>query len=120
MKHFNLTFCALCAVACWATTPGRAAARANDDSSMVAVRDPQSGLLRPATPAEIRALNGSAMASRPAPGPVMLRSDGRRQVHLGEAGLVHAVLQRDADGSVAMACSDSEQRAALQGDRHER
>jgi hypothetical protein len=125
VKHFNLTFCALCALACWAMTPGRASAQAPIEAQsaatpVVAVRDPQSGLLRPATPAEIRALNGPAMAARPAPGPVMLRGDGRRQVHLGDAGLVHVLVQRNAGGALDMRCSETEAPGADAGAHHDR
>ena len=81
---------------------------ASAQDAMVAARDPQTGQLRPATPAELRALGTPSLALRPPLGPVKLRSDGRRELHLGEAALVHAVLRREADGSVTMRCVDDE------------
>ena len=76
-------------VACASVT----AATAQD--AMVAVRDAQSGQLRAATAAELRALGAPSQALHAPPGAVIVRSDGRRQLHLGEAALVHVVLRRD-------------------------
>ncbi|MFL6709475.1 MAG: post-PEP-CTERM-1 domain-containing protein [Massilia sp.] len=80
-------------------------------AGMTAVRDPQTGQLRPATAAELRALGAAQLALRPAAagaGPVKLRSDGRREVHLGEAALVQATVRRDADGKLTMDCVQGE------------
>jgi len=81
-------------------------------AGMTAVRDPQTGQLRPATAAELRALGAAQLALRPAaapgPSPVRLRSDGRREVHLGEASLVQATVRRDADGKLTMDCVQGE------------
>lgn len=118
MKPFNFTFFTLCALACWAARPGHAAGQ----DGMAAARDPVSGRLRPATAAELRALGAPAMALRPLPGPVTLRADGSRQVHLGDAGLVHAVLRRDGD-VVHMECTGDERAGAAHdhgGVRHDR
>jgi hypothetical protein len=84
------------------------------DAGVVVARDAQTGQLRPATPAELRALAGADKAMRPAPaaGPVKLREDGRREVHLGEAALVHATLRRDADGRTTMECVHGDAAAA--------
>lgn len=82
----------------------------NTAAAMTAVRDPQSGQLRPATAAELRALGAAELALRPAaaPGPVKLRSDGRREVHLGEAALTQATVRRESDGRLTMECVEGE------------
>lgn len=87
-------------------------------AAMTAVRDPQTGQLRPATAAELRALGAAQLALNLAaaaaataaatPGPVKLRSDGRREVHLGEASLIQATVRRDADGRLTMDCAQGE------------
>lgn len=86
-------------------------ALAGGQDGVVAARDPQSGLLRPATAAELRALGAPEMALRPPAGQVKVRSDGRRELHLGEAALVHAVLRRDADGRTSMRCIEGDDSA---------
>ena len=77
-------------------------------SAMVAARDPLTGQLRAATPAELRALGAPSLALRLSTGQVRLRADGRRELHLGEAALVHAVLRRDADGRTSMECIEGD------------
>ena len=88
------------------------AACASPADTMVAARDPQTGQLRAATPAEVRALGAGSLALRPAAGLVKMRGDGRRELHLGEASLVHAVLRRDADGRTSMTCVEGDGQAA--------
>lgn len=94
------------ALALFISSHAGAAGQTAAGAGVVVARDAQTGQLRPATPAELRALAGADKAMRPAPaaGPVKLREDGRREVHLGEAALVHATLRRDADGRTTMEC----------------
>lgn len=84
---------------------------------MVAVRDAQTGQLRAATAAELRALGATSLAMRAPAGQLTVRSDGRRQLHLGEAALVHLVLRRDADGHASMACVDGDEHGAADAAR---
>ncbi|MDB5958962.1 MAG: hypothetical protein JWP59_256 [Massilia sp.] len=92
------------------------AAAAQD--GMVAARDPQTGLLRAATPAELRALGAPSLSLRPAAGPVKIRSDGRRELHLGEAALVHATIRRDADGRLTTSCVEGDDQAPAKEAAH--
>lgn len=85
-----------------------AVATAAAQDAMVAVRDAQSGQLRAATAAELRVLGATSLALHPPVGQVSVRADGRRQLHLGEAALVHVVLRRDADGHASMACVEGQ------------
>lgn len=85
---------------------------------MVAARDPRTGQLRAATPAELRALGAPSLSLRPPAGPVKLRSDGRRELHLGEAALVHATISRDADGRLTMTCIEGDDQAPGREARH--
>jgi hypothetical protein len=72
---------------------------------MIAVKDPQTGQLRPPTPAEARALATAAAALAPAAAPVTVRRpDGTFQRHLGDAGMTYSVLSRTADGKLAIDC----------------
>ena len=105
--HPSVLSCVL--LAAFALAAGGALAQ-DAPAGMTAVRDPQTGQLRPATAAELRALGAAQLALRPAAaaGPVKLRSDGRREVHLGEASLVQATVRRDADGKLTMDCVQGE------------
>ncbi|WP_426193077.1 post-PEP-CTERM-1 domain-containing protein [Massilia sp. DWR3-1-1] len=78
---------------------------------MVAVRDPQTGQLRAASAAELRALGSGSLSLRPSAGQLSVRADGRRQLHLGEAALVHLVVRRDADGHVTGTCMEGHEQA---------
>ncbi len=83
---------------------GPAVAADPQQQGMVVVRDAQTGQLRNATPAEVKALRAQEVQrglTRPAPpSPVTVRKDGTRQKHLGESGLVYSVVTRDADGKL--------------------
>jgi hypothetical protein len=84
---------------------------------MVVVRDPQSGHMRPATPAEARALLDTANKSRAArpqeaPRPPNVRPDGVRAATLGEKGMVYSVITRGPDGKLAEQCIEGEAAAA--------
>ena len=89
-------------------------ASAAGQEGMVVVRDAQTGQLRGATPAEIKALHDQGLAlnpSRPAPEMVVRRDDGTLRKRLGEAGMVFSVVTRDADGKLATQCVANEQEA---------
>jgi hypothetical protein len=86
------------------------AAAAESPQSMVVVRDPVTGELRPATPAESRALKARnpSLAPERGIGPLTVRDDGSRKVHLGERRQAYSVVTRDAEGKLAMQCMNSE------------
>jgi ABC-type uncharacterized transport system auxiliary subunit len=103
---------AACATAQDSTSPKPSASALNSAApAMVAVRDPQTGQLRAASAAELRALGSGSLSLRPTAGRLSVRADGRRQLHLGEAALVHAVVRRDADGHVSMTCVEGHEQA---------
>lgn len=83
-----------------------AAASEEQAEGMVVVRDTRTGLLRNATPAEVRELRALEVQrgiTRPAPpAAVTVRENGTRQKHLGEGGLVYSVVTRDAGGKLAV------------------
>ena len=89
------------------------AASAAGPQSMVVVRDAVTGELRPATPAESRALKARTPSLAPdrGVGPLTVREDGSRKVHLGERRQAFSVLTRDAAGKMAMQCMNSEDAA---------
>lgn len=91
-----------------------ASAPAAGAANMVVTKDPQTGELRPATPAEREKLLGR----RPlvsAGHEVVTLPDGSVMVELGEADMSYAVASRRADGSVAQQCvhGDAAAKAAL-------
>ena len=83
-----------------------AAASDEQAEGMVVVRDARTGLLRNATPAEVKTLRAQEVQrgiTRPAPpAAVTVRKNGTRQMHLGERGLVYSVVTRDAGGKLAV------------------
>jgi hypothetical protein len=80
------------------------AAAAEQAEGMVVVRDAHTGLLRNATPAEVKTLRAQEVPhgiTRPAPpGAVTVRENGTKTTHLGERGLVYSVVTRDAGGKL--------------------
>ena len=76
--------------------------------AMTVVRDPQTGKLRPPTPAERRALQPPPRHSTtitPLEKPTStLRPDGTRAIKLGERGMVYSVMKRHPDGSLSGLC----------------
>lgn len=100
----NKTMIALAALLAAGALNGPAAAGEPQAEGMVVVRDTQTGQLRNATPAEVKALRAQELQrgiTRPAPpAPVTVRKDGSRQQHLGERGLVYSVVTHDADGKL--------------------
>jgi hypothetical protein len=89
---------------------------------MIVVRDAQTGQLRAATPAEIRALQQQAPALQPgqrASGPSVLRADGTRHVHMSENAQTYSVATRNADGSITRKCVHGEQATPAKENSHE-
>jgi hypothetical protein len=82
---------------------------------MVVVRDAQTGQLRNATPAEVKALRAQqlrrGLAAPEAPSPVTIRRDGTMQKRLGERGMVYSVVTRNADGKLDTQCVTGEDAA---------
>ena len=80
-------------------------ANAGQAEGMVVVRDARTGLLRNATPAEVKVLRAQevhlGIAPPQPPAPVTVRADGTRQKHLGERGLVYSIVTRDANGKLS-------------------
>jgi hypothetical protein len=78
---------------------------ARQADGMVVVRDARTGLLRNATPAEVKVLRAQEVQlgiTRPQPpAPVTVRPNGTRQKHLGERGLVYSIVSRDANGKLS-------------------
>ena len=91
-------------------TPPAAAA---GQQGMVVARDPQTGELRLPTAAEMKELAAQrpATLAPPAAPLVIKRSDGTRQVRLGDKGLVFSVVTRDANGKIAQQCVTGEHAA---------
>lgn len=93
-----------------------AAASADPQEGMVVVRDPATGQLRNATPAEVKALRaqqtGHALVRREAPAAVTVRENGTKHKHLGESRMVYSVVSRGADGKLDMQCLKGEDAAS--------
>lgn len=85
-----------------------ACASAGEQDGMVVVRDVQTGLLRNATPAEVKALRAQDATRRglvaEPPSPVTIRKDGTLQKRLGERSMVYSVVTRDDAGKLDMEC----------------
>ncbi|CUI03951.1 post-PEP-CTERM-1 domain-containing protein [Massilia antarctica] len=98
-----ITCCALAAV----PTAAMAATQAD---TMAVVRDKQTGQLRPATAAELRAMEGNLRQPQvvlPQP-QVRVRADGTRSAPLGGRGVVYSVVSRTADGKLVQRCVEDE------------
>jgi hypothetical protein len=97
-----------------------AAAEPDRQQGMVVVRDAQTGQLRNATPAEVKALRAQqstrGLAAPDAASTITIRGNGTIQKHLGERGMVYSVAKRDADGKLGTECVTGEDaaRAALE------
>jgi hypothetical protein len=111
-KQKNGALASLLAVTALTLPPCASAA---DQQAMVVVRDAETGQLRAATPAELKALRaqGAALRQEPPPQPsaVTTRDDGTLHKHLGESGMVYSVVTRDADGKLGMQCITGQDRA---------
>jgi hypothetical protein len=97
-----------------------AAAEPDAQPGMVVVRDAQTGKMRHATPAEVKALRSQqvarTLAAPAATSPVTVRADGTMHKRLGERGMVYSVVTRDADGKLGTQCvkGDEAAQAALE------
>ena len=79
-------------------------ARAEQAESMVVARDASTGLLRNATPAEVKALRAQdvqpGVAGAQPPAAVTMRVNGTRQKLIGERGQVYTIVSRDVNGKL--------------------
>jgi hypothetical protein len=96
-----------------------AAAEPERQQGMVVVRDAQTGQLRNATPAEVKALRAQQSTRglvAPDAATITIRGNGTIQKHLGERGMVYSVARRDAYGKLGTECVTGEDaaRAALE------
>jgi hypothetical protein len=109
----------VCATAVFSVAAAGSAppAGAAEQPGMVVARDPQTGQLRAPTPAELKALReqpgqasmvGKAAVEAPA---TVARTDGVRQVRLGERAMVYSVVTRGADGKLVEQCVQGEHAA---------
>lgn len=106
---FSKTLISCCALAVLST----AAVAAEQSAGMAVVRDKQTGQFRPATAAELRAMQGNlpqAQAVQPPP-PARVRADGTRSAQLGERGMVYSVVARTPDGKLVQQCVEGESAA---------
>jgi hypothetical protein len=91
------------------------AAAQDPQSGMVVVRDAQTGKLRNASPAEVKALRAQesqrALVQPDAAPTVTIRQDGTLHKHLGDGEMVYSVTTRDADGKLGMQCVNGEEAA---------
>lgn len=119
MSSKNPTAAVPLAALCAAMAMAMPAAAAAEQPGMVVARDPQTGQLRAPTADELKALRqqsqqgqaammGKAAVEAPA---TVTRTDGVRQVRLGERGMVYSVVTRDADGKLVRQCVQGEQAA---------
>jgi hypothetical protein len=87
---------------------------ASAQEGMVVSRDPQTGQLRTPTANEMQALTKQqrtlAPAAKAQPKAVS-RSDGVRQVYMGESSQVYTVVARDANGKLVKRCVQGESAA---------
>ncbi len=90
---------------------GALPALAQEPSSMVVVRDPQTGELRAPTAAELQALRAAqrpSPAQQPTQSKSVVRPDGTRSLNLGERGMTYTTLTRNADGKLVEQCLHGE------------
>ena len=84
--------------------------------SMVVVRDKDTGRLRHATPEEMEKLIASGRNAEAARAPVEPREirarPGQRAMALGDAGMTHQVVRRNAKGGIDETCVDSDEAAS--------
>jgi hypothetical protein len=84
--------------------------------SMIVVRDKETGRLRRATAEEMEKLIASGRNAQAARAPVEPREvrarPGQRAMALGDAGLSHQVVRRNAQGGIDETCVDSDEAAS--------
>lgn len=92
--------------------PSLRKAAAPGAANMVVTKDPETGALRPATPAEREKLLGRTPLARPKERTVVTLPDGSLMVELGEADMSYAVATKGPDGSIARTCVHGSEAAA--------
>jgi|KBSSwiStaDraftv2_1062776.scaffolds.fasta_scaffold00028_102 hypothetical protein len=93
-------------------TPKQNKAKVSAKASVIA-KDPVTGELRPATPAEVKALEEQSSGRQPLMAPVdrdrvETRPDGSKVGYLDETHMTHVVVKRAADGSLQYQCVDGD------------
>ena len=93
-------------------TPKTNKSKASAKASVVA-KDPVTGELRPATPAEVKALEAQSSSRQPLMAPVdrdrvEVRPDGSKVGYLDETHMTHVVVKRAADGTLQYQCVDGD------------
>lgn len=94
---------------------GASHALAQEPSSMVVVRDPQTGEMRAPTAAELQALRAAQRPSptqQPQQSNSVVRADGTRSLKLGERGMTYSTVTRGTDGKLVEQCLHGEPPAA--------
>jgi hypothetical protein len=90
---------------------------ASAQNNATVVRDAETGKLRAPTAAELKALQAKHPQPKAlAPAVSSLRPDGTRSVNLGERGMVYAVAQRKADGTLTRHCVKDREAALEAGE----
>lgn len=109
------TLITCCALAVLST----AAVAGEQSDGMAVVRDKQTGQLRPASAAELRAMQGNLPQPQvaQAQAKVSVRADGTRSAPLGQRGVVYSVVARAPDGKLVQHCVEGES-AALHASHH--
>jgi hypothetical protein len=96
--------------------PATASATTTTAESMIVVRDKETGRLRRATPEEMEKLIASGRNAQAARAPVEPREirarPGQRAMALGDAGMSHQVVRRNAQGGLDETCVDSDEAAS--------
>jgi hypothetical protein len=86
---------------------------ASAQEGMVVVRDPQTGQLRTPTASEMQTLTRQQQRTlaTPAQPKMVTRSNGVRQVYMGDKSQVYTVVTRDAGGNLVNRCVQGEDAA---------
>lgn len=95
-----------------APSPKAAKPEAAGTANMVVTRDPETGEIRNATPAERERLLGRRPQVAPAPPRVVVLPDGTEMVELGEDSMSYAVARRNPDGTMTQSCAEGPEAAA--------
>lgn len=95
-----------------AAKPEAGAPAAPGAANMVVTRDPETGELRNATPAEREKLLGRRPQAAPAAPQVVILPDGTEMVVLGEENMSYAVARRNPDGTLTQTCVEGSEAAS--------
>ena len=80
--------------------------------NMIVTRDPETGQIRPATPAEREKLLGRRPLAAVAERPVVVLPDGSLMVEMGPANMSYAVAKKNPDGTISQSCVHGAEAAA--------